>query len=345
MFTYYYYKMKKAAVFSIIGVLIFAISCTKDNDINKLINVVVPNGFPALVYDFKDNAPTQKGFDLGKKLFYDPGISKDGTVSCGTCHQQFAAFANLDHPTSHGVDNCFGKRNAPVLFNLVWRDNFLHDGGVKNLELVPLNAVVDACEMANNVTDVLTYLKSKPDYQTAFRKAFNSDEITSQKMLKALAQFTGLMISADSKYDKVKANKESFTPQEQAGYTLFLQKCATCHTEPLFSDNSFRNNGLDEVYFDKGRAIITELSTDEDKFKVPTLRNIELSSPYMHNGRFKTLEQVLNHYQNGIKANKNLDPIFSTGLNLGQDDKTNIITFLKTLTDYSFIKNPIFSEN
>ncbi|MFC5282080.1 cytochrome-c peroxidase [Pedobacter alpinus] len=337
--------MKKASIFSIIGIIIFMVSCAKDNDINKIINVVIPNGFPALEYDFKDNQPTQKGFDLGKKLFYDPGISKDGTVSCGTCHQQFAGFANLDHTTSHGVDNCFGKRNAPVMFNLVWRDNFLHDGGIKNLELVPLNAMVDECEMANDVITILNYLKSKPDYLTAFRKAFDSDEITSQKMLKALAQFTGLMISADSKYDKVNAKKESFTPQEQAGYALFLQKCASCHTEPLFSDNSFRNNGLDLVYFDKGRSTITDLATDDDKFKVPTLRNIELSSPYMHDGRFKTLEQVLDHYQNNIKNNKNLDPVFSKSLGLSNDDKNNIIVFLKTLTDYTFIKNPIFSEN
>ncbi|MBK0384000.1 c-type cytochrome [Pedobacter sp. SD-b] len=320
------------------------ISCAKDKDLNKLLSIEIPNGFPQPVYQFTDNQPTQKGFDLGKMLFYDQGLSKDGTVSCGDCHQQFAGFGNLDHATSHGVDNCFGARNAPVLFNLAFKDNYFLDGGVTNLELAPLNAMTNPCEMANDLNKILAYLKSEPKYQQAFQKAFDSDEITSQKMFRALAQFEGMFISADSKYDQVKARKAQFTDQEENGYQLFKAKCASCHKEPLFTDNSFRNNGLDIVSTDPGRATITALTADEGKFKVPTLRNIEVSRPYMHDGRFKTLEQVLDHYQNNIQPNKNLDPILKQNLALSDSNKTDIICFLKTLTDHTFLKNPKFSE-
>ncbi|MEO5911868.1 MAG: cytochrome c peroxidase [Pelobium sp.] len=336
--------MKKITTLFIVGCIVFLISCAKDKDLNKLLSIEIPDGFPQSVYTFKDNQPTQKGFDLGKMLFYDQGLSKDGTVSCGDCHQQFAGFANLDHATSHGVDNCFGKRNAPALFNLTYKDNFFLDGGVTNLELVPFNAMTDPCEMANDLNKILAYLKSEPKYQQAFQKAFDSEEITSQKMFRALAQFQGMMVSADSKYDKVKAGKSQFTDQEQRGYQLFVAKCASCHKEPLFSDNSFRNNGLDLISEDTGRGKISDLATDDGKFKVPTLRNIEVSRPYMHDGRFKTLEQVLDHYQKDIKANKNLDPILKQDLALTDINKADIIAFLKTLTDHTFLKNPIFSE-
>lgn len=335
--------MRKAYITgSIIGIILLA-SCHKE-DLNPMLNVQVPNGFPQPVYQFEGNQPTQKGFDLGKKLFYDPGLSADATVSCGTCHQQFAGFANLDHATSHGVDNCFGTRNAPVLFNLIWKDNFFLDGGAKNIEVSPLNALTNQCEMANDIPSILSYLKSKPDYQHDFYSAFGSSEINSQKMLQALAQFMGMMVSANSKYDQVKAGKTSFTEQEQNGYLVFQQKCASCHKEPLFTDNSFRNNGLDIISADTGRARITTLSSDFAKFKVPTLRNIEVSRPYMHDGRFKTLEEVLNHYQSGILLNPNLDEQLKNGLSLSNKDKANIILFLKTLTDHEFLKNTKFSE-
>ncbi|OAQ39938.1 cytochrome-c peroxidase [Pedobacter psychrophilus] len=320
------------------------ISCAKDKDLNKFLSIEIPAGFPQPVYQFTNNQPTQKGFDLGRMLFYDQGLSKDGTVSCGDCHQQFAGFGNLDHATSHGVDNCFGKRNAPVLFNLTFKDNFFLDGGVTNLELAPLNAMTDPCEMANDLNKILVYLKSKPEYQQAFQKAFDSDEITSQKMFRALAQFQGMMISADSKYDQVKAKTAQFTDQELRGYQLFSAKCASCHKEPLFSDNSFRNNGLDITSLDLGRSTITSLASDDGKFKVPTLRNVEVSRPYMHDGRFKTLEQVLDHYQNNIKPNKNLDPLLKQDLALTDTYKADIIAFLKTLTDLTFLKNPKYSE-
>ncbi len=328
----------------LLALVVFAISCSKDGQTNHDLKVEIPDGFPEPVYTFQNNQPTERGFELGKMLFYDPGLSVDGTVSCGTCHQQFAGFANLDHSTSHGVNNCFGKRNAPVIFNLIWKDNLFLDGGVKNLEVAPLNALTDSCEMRNELNNILNYLKNKPEYQQKFARAFDSDEITSQKILKALAQFTGTMVSADSRYDQMKKGKLAFTTQENSGLQLFRQKCENCHKEPLFSDNSFRNNGLDLTSYDLGRATITELPADEGKFKVPTLRNVEVSRPYMHDGRFKNLEEVLDHYQNGIKTNKNLDPLLKE-LSLTDQDKADIIAFLKTLTDHTFLKNQKFSEN
>lgn len=337
--------MKKFIVLLFISLLVITISCSKNEEINKKLNLEIPSNFPTQHYNFDQNPLTEQGFELGKMLFYDPKLSLDGSVSCGSCHQQFSGFANLDHDVSHGVDNCLGKRNAPVLFNMIWKDNFFLDGGVVSLELSPVNAITDVCEMKNDIQSVINYLKSDNKYQRQFKKAFDSDDINSQKMLKALAQFMGSMVSAESKYDQVKAGKLSFSDSESKGYQLFLQKCNSCHTEPLFSDNSFRNNGLDAVSLDKGRAVITELSIDEGKFKVPTLRNIEVSRPYMHDGRFKNLEEVLNHYQNGVKSHKNLDDLLKTTFNLTDDDKSNIIAFLKTLTDQNFLKNSKFSEN
>lgn len=338
--------MKKLIALSVISFLVFTIACTKnEEETNKPLSLNIPSAFPKPIYNFENNQLTEQGFELGKKLFYDAGLSIDGTVSCGSCHQQFAGFANLDHDLSHGVDNCFGKRNSPVLINMIWKDDFFQDGGAKNIEISPLNAMVDPCEMANDINNILMYLKNKPEYQKQFKRAFGTDVITSQNMLKALTQFMGSLISAESKYDDVKAGKATFTPQEDNGYQLFIQKCATCHTEPLFTDNSFKNNGLDIVAQDLGRALITTITSDEAKFKVPTLRNIEVSRPYMHDGRFKTLEQVLNHYQNGIQNHQNLDPDLKQGLALSNQDKAELIAFLKTLTDNKFLKNPQFSEN
>jgi cytochrome c peroxidase len=338
--------MKKIIVLYLTSLLLFAIACSKtEEEVNRLLLLEIPTKFPKPLYNFENNQLTEQGFELGKKLFYDAGLSIDGSISCGSCHQQFAGFANLDHDVSHGVDNCFGKRNAPVLFNMIWKDDFFADGGAKHLEISPLNAMIEPCEMANDINNILAYLKNKPEYQKQFKRAFSTDVITSQNMLRALTQFMGSLISTESKYDDVKAGKATFTLEEEKGYQLFLQKCASCHTEPLFTDNSFRNNGLDVISKDLGRALITTITTDEAKFKVPTLRNIEVSRPYMHDGRFKTLEQVLNHYQNGIKNHANLDAILKQGSTLSNQDKLELITFLKTLTDNNFLKNPKFSEN
>ena len=309
-----------------------------------------PSNFPAAVYQFQGNPLSNNGFNLGKKLFYDARLSADQSVSCGSCHQQFAAFAQLDHPVSHGVNNCLGKRNAPVLFNLAWQREFFWDGGAKNLEIVPINAITDACEMGTSLEKVLDYLNRTAPYPQLFKTAFGVEKIGSQEFLKALAQFMVAMVSGNSKYDQVMRNpkQNSFSSAELLGYEIFKQNCGSCHSEPLFTNLTYVNNGLDQRAADEGRETITGLSVDRGKFRVPTLRNIELSSPYMHDGRFNTLEKVLEHYHSGVKWAENLDPLLikdgKPGIPLSASEKQQLISFLKTLTDHEFIQNKVFSE-
>lgn len=326
----------------------YACSKNKDEALTKVPEATfsVPANFPAPVYTFENNKLTTAGFELGRKLFYEGRLSADKSISCGSCHQQFAGFANLDHKVSHGVNNCQGKRNSPPLFNLAWQKAFFWDGGVKNLEIVPLNAIGDVCEMGTDIPTIIAFLKSTTPYPDLFKQAFGSTEINSQLVLKSLAQFTAVLVSSNSKYDQVirKENSASFTADEQAGYLLFKSKCASCHTEPLFSDFSYRNNGLDMVSTDEGRAHITGLQSDFGTFKVPTLRNIEYTGPYMHDGRFYSLDEVLEHYNSGVKQAQNLDPLLKNGIQLTITERTQIKAFLKTLTDHDFIKNTLYSE-
>ncbi|MDB5014448.1 MAG: cytochrome-c peroxidase, partial [Daejeonella sp.] len=306
--------------------------------------------FPKPIYQFEENRLTDEGFKLGRKLFYENTLSIDGSVSCGSCHQQFAAFANLDHAVSHGVQNCMGIRNAPPIFNLAWQKEFMWDGGVKHIELSPLNALTNTCEMANNLDELAERLVRTGSYPDLFNKAFGTPVINSQRILKALSQFTALMVSSNSKYDKyIRKEKDGeFSTEEKVGYELFLEKCSACHKEPLFTDLTYRSNGLDLNPIDPGRDPITHNNEDHGKFRIPSLRNIELSGPYMHDGRFYDLEEVLEHYNSGVKAHKNLDPILKKGNRAGIDlsigEQKQIITFLKTLTDHEFIQDKRFSE-
>ncbi|MCZ4243712.1 cytochrome-c peroxidase [Pedobacter punctiformis] len=305
-----------------------------------------PSNFPDPAYNFENNMLTKAGFALGKKLFYEARLSADKSVSCGSCHQQFAAFTQLDHKVSHGVNNCQGKRNTPPLVNLAWQKAFFWDGGVKNLETSPLNAITDACEMGTDLETIVAFLKSTAPYLALFKQAFGSTEINSQLILKSITQFTGVLVSAHSRYDKVirKETGSVFTDAEQKGYNLFKEKCASCHKEPFFTDFDYKSNGLDIISTDEGRAHITGINSDKGKFRVPTLRNIEYTSPYMHDGRFYSLDEVLEHYNSGIKASENLDPLLKNGIPLSEPEKEQIKAFLKTLTDYEFIKNTLYSE-
>ncbi|MES2419062.1 MAG: cytochrome c peroxidase [Bacteroidota bacterium] len=328
-------------------------ACNKDKTVRpavEKIQFVVPANFPAAVYKFEGNLLTNEGFDLGKKLFYDSRLSADKSISCGSCHQQFAAFTQLDHRVSHGVNNCLGKRNSPVLFNLAWQKEFFWDGGAKNLEIVPLNAITDSCEMGTDLPTIIRFLNQTSPYPQLFKNAFGDPVVNSQHFLRALSQFMAVLVSATSKYDKVMRNpvQNAFTSEELQGYLLFKEKCNACHTEPLFTDGTYRSNGLDLISADLGRYIITGLAADKGRFKVPTLRNIELSAPYMHDGRFNTLEEVLTHYNSGVKRAENLDALFlqnrHPGISLSASQKQQLITFLKTLTDHEFISNKLFSE-
>lgn len=310
------------------------------------VSFYVPDGFPTPVYSFQNNPLTPAGFALGRKLFYDPILSRDSTISCGSCHQQGVAFAHADHTLSHGIDGLLGNRNAPAMFNIAWIPLFMHDGGINHLEVQPFAPIANPVEMDESLGNVIVKLKRSTYYPAMFEAAFGNDTITTQLMAKAMAQFMGTMISADSKYDKYRTGKAPLSTQELSGLALFRTHCESCHREPLLTDNQFRNNGLDSVFTkDPGREIITLNPADSGKFRVPSLRNIELTKPYMHDGRFQTLNQALNHYTSGIKQSSTLDPLLSGGnIPLSSQDKSDIIAFLKTLTDYKYITDKRFSE-
>lgn len=322
----------------------FWAACQKDNKPESFKGFEQPNHFPITTYPFDSNPVTEAGFELGRKLFYDGKLSRDGSISCGSCHLQSAAFSHVDHTVSHGIDDKLGKRNAPAVQNMAWSSTFTWDGGVHNLDLFPFLPIQNPVEMDETVANVLLKLQATPAYPPLFKAAFGTEEINSIRMMQSLSQFMCMLVSADSRYDQyVQGDQNALTNNEKDGLTIFRAKCATCHTEPLFTDNTFRNNGL-PLGNDKGRALITLNPADEYTFKVPSLRNVEKTMPYMHNGSLHSLDDVLNHYQNGIQHTATLDPILTNGLALSDTEKQQIKAFLLTLTDNDFIRNAQFSE-
>ena len=323
-------------------------SCKKNENPNHLtfLNQEIPEGFPDPVYKFSDNPLTKEGIELGRKLFYDGRLSLDGNYPCASCHQQIGAFGTYEHDRSHGYNGSHTLRNAPVLFNLAWQDKFHWDGEFSSLFDEAAQPINGHIEMAESFTGVINKLQKDPEYRKQFRKVFRAEFINPEHILKALAQFTGSMVSANSKYDRYKKGLATFTAQEENGYQLFQAKCNTCHTEPLFTDYSLRNIGLpvDNFLDDFGKIRITHDPADSLKFKVPTLRNVYISSNYMHDGRFNTLAQCLNHYRNGIQQSTTLDPLLINGIQLTNTEATDLALFLRTLTDSSFIKDSRFSK-
>jgi len=306
-----------------------------------------PPGFPAPSYAFAGNPLTEEGFSLGKKLFYDGRLSKDGNFPCASCHQQFAAFATFDHPLSHGFNNQFTMRNAPGLFNMAWLTEMHWDGGINHIEVQPLAPITAPNEMAEDINNVIGKLQQDAEYRRMFKSAFGDENITSQRMLLALTQFVASMVSANSKYDKVKRGEAAFTTEEQNGYEIFKSKCAGCHAEPLFTDNSYRNTGIpvDPALNDHGRMRITGRPEDSLKFKVPSLRNVYLTFPYGHDGRFYAIANVLEHYTDGVQDGPTVDPLVKNKIPLSNVEKFYLQYFLRTLTDSAFINNPKFSQN
>ena len=332
-----------------IGLSALLLSAKKEPDdllLTTPLKLIVPEGWPKPGDIFAGNPLTEGGFQLGRKLFYDGRLSKDGNFSCASCHQQFAAFATYDHDFSHGFNDQFSTRNAPGLFNLAWIPLYHWDGGINHIEVQALSPLTAHNEMAENVDSVLEKLRADAGYKRMFKKAFGKEEINSQKMLKAIAQFVGTLISADSKYDKVKRGEDQFNPSELHGYEVFKMKCEHCHKEPLFTDNSFRNNGLalNDYLKDYGRMRITGESGDSLKFRVPSLRNVSVTQPYMHDGRFYSLGEVVEHYRTGIHQSPTLDSSLRNGMEFNPKEKYDLILFLKTLKDTSFLKDKRFSQ-
>ena len=290
-----------------------------------------PKGWPAPAYNFSGNPLTKEGIALGKKLFYDPALSSDNTVSCATCHEPSAAFATYDHPLSHGVNN-LTTRNAPSLFNVAWQKELMYDGRASTLEAQALLPMHSTDEMDTNIPALLKLVNTNPSYKKMFTAAFGPSKINMDQITRALSQFQLSLVSSNSKYDKVMRGEASFILPEKLGYEIFDTKCVSCHTPPLFTNYSYQNTALtrDPQLKDNGRARFTGNSADSLKFKVPSLRNAALTFPYGHDGRYYSLLDVLNHYRSSGQ-------ISLSNFEIGQ-----LTAFLNTLTDSSALTNPAF---
>jgi cytochrome c peroxidase len=309
--------------------------------------LVQPKGWPVPRYDAARNPATGAGVALGRALFYDPGLSRDGTISCASCHLQATGFTHVDHAVSHGIEGRLGRRNSIALVNLAWNPTFHWDGGVNQLDVQALNPITNAAEMDNSLANVVRVLNRSAGYRGQFARAFRGDSVvTGQRVLLALAQFTSGLVSYRSRYDKYVRHEAGgeFSAQELNGLTLFRANCASCHREPLFTDYSFQNNGLvpDSLAPDAGRAAITGRAEDSLRFRVPSLRNIERTGPYMHDGRFRRLRDVLQHYAGGIRHSPTLAPQLRAPLRLTPDEQKDLIAFLLTLTDTEFLTDSRF---
>jgi cytochrome c peroxidase len=301
----------------------------------------IPQKWQKPIYDFTKNPLSNAKIELGKALFYDGILSRDSTISCASCHSQYTAFTHVDHDLSHGIEDRIGTRNSPALMNLAWQPIFMWDGAINHLDMQALAPISHPDEMGETMKNVVQKLQKSSIYPAAFYAAFGDSTVTGERTLKAISQFLLTLVSANSKYDKVMRKEAKFTEQEKSGYALFKKNCAACHQEPLFTNYQFENNGLpiDTTLNDFGRMKITQNVADDRKFKVPTLRNLEFSYPYMHDGRFKKIAEVLNHYTKGIEKSPTLANDLQQPITLTSNQKIDLTAFLLTLTDKDFLFN------
>ena len=361
--------MNKLSLF-FIGTLLFLLfsnSCKKDVPIpgstqdsldvyqTTPYQLEVPEGFPEPIIP-EDNLMTEEGVSLGKKLFYDNILSGDNSQSCGSCHAQSFAFSDNNLSFSIGIDGNAGGRNAMQIINAAWGESFFWDGRASSLENQALGPVPNPIEMHLSWKEAAEKLNAHSEYPQLFKNAFNIETIDSSYVAKAIAQFERTFISANSKFDEFKASglepNQFFTLEEFEGYIIFNTEtgdCFHCHGTILTTDNLFHNNGLDENLIDLGLGAISGVSTDNGKFKTPSLRNIEFSPPYMHDGRFATLEEVVEYYSFGVMATSpNIDPLMKKanqgGIQLTTSERQSLVAFLKTFSDTSFLTNSDLAE-
>lgn len=340
-------------VFSLFMVLILS-SCSDEViepiEKDEVYSIESPSGFPKMTFDITGNPVTVNGVALGKKLFYEGKLSRNNTISCGFCHIQEYAFTHHGHNVSHGIDDRLGIRNAPAIQNMAFLKNYTWDGVSHNLDERSLVPITTDFEMDSSLPEAVGKLSADAKYRHMFKAAFGDENITGERILKAISQFMVTMVSADSKYDQYKKGQAAFTEEEIQGMNLFQQKCASCHSGELFTDESFRNTGMyyNAQFDDRGRYRVTLDWNDNMKFRVPSLRNVEYTAPYMHDGRFYTLDAVMNFYSDQVEDNPNLDPQLKQnghlGIPMNTQEKQVIIAFLKTLSDKKFISDPKFAE-
>lgn len=375
--------MKQFIIFAILlPVILFQVSCRKKegctdptasnynpdadkNDGSCVYTEVHPNyaqlNIPSLFQQLlpppnipSDNPLTYEGISLGRKLFFDPILSGDGTQSCASCHSPKSSFSDTSQ-FSLGIDGLLGGRNAPPIFNLAWSTNslFFWDGRAISVEDQALGPVINPVEMHNTWVNAAISLQANSEYPTLFKNAFGTSTIDSLLVAKAIAQFERTLISANSRFDKFLLKQLVLTSSEMNGFDIFMDgnrgDCFHCHGgsgNPLWTDNLFHNNGLDATFTDNGLGDITGNSADNGKFKTPSLRNLVFTAPYMHDGRFATIDAVIEHYSSGVVNSPTIDPLmefaFQGGVQLTVTEKTDLKAFLLTLTDDDFVNNPSF---
>jgi cytochrome c peroxidase len=309
-----------------------------------------------------DNVLTVQGVQLGRMLFYEKSLSKDGSQACVTCHVQSDGFSDKNQ-FSLGVEKKLGGRQAMPIFNMGYHKiGFFWDGRATTLREQSLKPIQDALEMNETLPNVITKLSANKTYRDQFTRVFGDATITSERMSLAMEQFMMTLISGNSKYDQVQQGKAQFTDEEARGKKLFFTEfdptgkvkgaeCFHCHAGPNFSNSEMQNNGLDTEanWKDLGRFKVTNDPTDKAKFKTPSLRNIAVTAPYMHDGRFNTLEEVIEHYNLHVKKSATLDELMQYniqpgGLALSTQDKQDLIAFLKTLTDNTYLNNTAYKS-
>ncbi|MBF9141152.1 cytochrome-c peroxidase [Hymenobacter properus] len=364
----------KSTLLAGLGLLLALASCKHDADTvdpegavakPTAYNLQVPSNFPALPAAPADNPLTNEGVALGRQLFYEKALSLNNTVACASCHRQELAFTDGQaHAT--GVNGTTTLRGSMSLANLAWEPKLTWDGAATGLENQSRIPIENPLEMHQSLSAGVAKLQATDTYPALFRKAFGSSTITEANVQKALAQFERTLISGNSRYDRFKrGDPTALTDYEQQGMVLFYKhpegtastrggNCGDCHAGDLQTDHQFRNNGLDATFTDLGLGGLTGQPTDNGKFRVPSLRNIALTAPYMHDGRFATLAQVVDHYDQHVALNSpNIDPLLlnttnnplgGSRLDLTASERAKIVAFMLTLTDTTFIKDPRFAR-
>lgn len=339
------HKMNKVLVISLLG--FFLIGCSND-DVSSIyyenpeVGLTIPPEFPELNSSVDTNMPTKYGVELGEKLFHEKRLSTDNSISCASCHIQEHAFADT-HSQAIGVEGRVGIRNTPPIQNLAFMKFYGWDGSKLQLENQPLVPIITHEEMDSSILEVISKIEEEKDYKELFLKAFGDEEVTPDRIYKSIVQFEYTLISNNSKYDQIQRNEGvRFTENEALGYQVFQEKCVSCHSTALFTDQSFRNIGFPINYDsnEAGRARVTGLKADYMSFRVPTLRNIEYTAPYGSFGQFATLKDILDYLDSGVIYADNLDPILKDNNNsipLSEEEKEQLIAFMKTLSDPDFV--------
>jgi cytochrome c peroxidase len=279
---------------------------------------------------------------LGKRLFFDPILSLDSSISCASCHAPEHAFADHNLALSKGIYGRVGTRNSPALFNLAWQNSFNWDGGVNHLEVFSVAPITNEVEMGEDLKNIMRKLNQNQSYKQQFKEAFDTDKIEDKEFLLAITQYMLMIVSDDAKYDQVQKGTATFTELEKEGYLVYQKNCSSCHVEPLFTSPQFKSNGFNTDSKEQGRMRITQLEEDRNLFKVPSLRNLKFTYPYMHNGKLWHLDAVIDHYIQPKPNAINAEPAIVNGMPLTNADAFALKAFLNTLNDNTFIANPLY---